>query len=260
MRYTVSEISAKSPDMSAEEFAAFKADIAAQGQLVPIVLRGDEVVDGRKRLRACEELGLEPKVINVAPEQNAEMLSRSLNALRTHYTPSQRAMFAASMATRPRGGASGRWNSQLPVPSVADAAEGMGVNSGTVMKAKKIIREAAPEVAEAVKAGRLTLHAAKQITDKVPVKDQAKATERVIEASAGKRRQTPASVIVGAPVRRRHAPQADRLFANCISMIRTALEQMEPRAADVAAKADTGAALRDLRSVLSRIITKVEVA
>jgi ParB-like chromosome segregation protein Spo0J len=53
-------LSEKYPLMDAEEFAAFKADLAAHGLKNPIWLFGGQVLDGRNRLRACLELGIDP--------------------------------------------------------------------------------------------------------------------------------------------------------------------------------------------------------
>jgi hypothetical protein len=53
-------LSEKYPLMDAEEFAAFKADLAAHGLKNPIWLFEGRVLDGRNRLRACLELGIEP--------------------------------------------------------------------------------------------------------------------------------------------------------------------------------------------------------
>src|SRR5947209_18155890 len=48
------------PPLPDEQYAALKADIAAQGVLVPVVLDAatGELVDGHHRVRACKELGL----------------------------------------------------------------------------------------------------------------------------------------------------------------------------------------------------------
>jgi transposase-like protein len=53
-------LSEKYPLMDVEEFAAFKADLAAHGLKNPIWLFEGRVLDGRNRLRACLELGIEP--------------------------------------------------------------------------------------------------------------------------------------------------------------------------------------------------------
>ena len=98
MNLRISPISEASPDMDDAQFNELVEDIRARGQLVAIWVSADgEVIDGRKRLRACELLNIEAKTVNVSDGDGAD-LARSLNILRTHYTASQRAMFAAEMA------------------------------------------------------------------------------------------------------------------------------------------------------------------
>ena len=193
---SISPVSAKSPDMSDAEFARLVESIRENGQLVPIWVSGDEIIDGRKRFAACQRLGIEPKVVNLDPSQDAEQVSLALNILRTHYTPSQRAMFAAGRATATRSDASKRRgifqtkNSLEERPaSIGEAAAEAGINRSSVIVAKRIARAAAPEVVDAVKAGKLTLHAAEQITKRVPAEAQAEAVATVLanEYNKGKR-------------------------------------------------------------------------
>jgi hypothetical protein len=49
------------PLYTIEQYAALKASIATDGQLVPIVLYKGRILDGRHRYRACLDLGIEPK-------------------------------------------------------------------------------------------------------------------------------------------------------------------------------------------------------
>ncbi len=72
----------KYPPMEADEFAAFKADLAEHGQKNPIWLFEGKVLDGRNRLRACTELGLEPVFAEFAgnePEAAAFVDSQNLH-------------------------------------------------------------------------------------------------------------------------------------------------------------------------------------
>lgn len=47
------------PVMDDAAFAALVADIAAHGQREPILIHDGQVIDGRHRLRACEQIGIE---------------------------------------------------------------------------------------------------------------------------------------------------------------------------------------------------------
>lgn len=269
---TVSAISRRSPDMSAAEFDRFVEDIRTNGQLVPIWVRGDEVIDGRKRLAACERLGIEPRTVNVDPSQDAERISTALNVLRTHYTPSQRAMFAAERVTASKAdGARIRYGSIIPKnrddrPLVSErmAATEAGVDKSAISVAKRLTRTAAPEVVNKVKEGKLTLHAASQIAQ-LPKPDQPAAVEKVIAASKGKARHTPTATVLnnGQDVRKdRSNPRAP------VEQFMRALDGMETytdiisQTAD-AARADVRAVafidrLRTLRTELSRAISRLE--
>ena len=208
--YRISSVSAASPDMDEAESRQLVEDIRENGQLVPIVKIGNEVVDGRKRLRACEELGIEPKVIDLSG-QDPEQLSYSLNILRTHYTTGQRAMFAArraNLAPRQKKSDLAIARSEKPVTQ-AEAAGEAAVHISDVAAAKRIRREAAPEVVAAVEAGRLTLHSAKKIVASLPLTEQPAAVESVVRAARGKKRQTPVSALAklaGTPKRTNASP------------------------------------------------------
>ena len=83
------------PRMPADQYKAFKADIATRGLLAPLeITREGVVLDGRERLQAASELGLEQLPVQVVePEDEVEHIL--LCALhRKHLTPSQRAALA----------------------------------------------------------------------------------------------------------------------------------------------------------------------
>lgn len=195
MTYIVSEIAAASPDMAAAEFKALVEDIRKHGQLVPIWKSRNEIIDGRKRLRACEILGITPKFVNLSPDQSQADLAYSLNILRTHWTRSQRAMFAARRANYPKGKASAVMLRSQHLVTDEEAASEADVDRGTVIEAKRVRRDGAPEVVAAVEAGHLTLHSAREIVATVPLEEQPDAVAKVIKASRGRRRQTSIKVL-----------------------------------------------------------------
>ena len=82
------------PDLTDEEFAALKADIAARGVMVPVEL--DEtgaVLDGHHRVRACAELGITeyPRIIRpgMSEDEKREHVL-ALNLDRRHLSREQR--------------------------------------------------------------------------------------------------------------------------------------------------------------------------
>lgn len=169
------DVCSLSPEMNDEEFVAFKEDIRLRGQQVPIVLDSSgRVIDGRKRLRACQELGIEPKTvtINIGPNESPADVARSLNLMRTHYTPAQRAIYAARLVQRPQGGQPKGGHDHLP-PTASDLARAVGVDRTTVLKARAILKKAHPEVVRAIEQGAITLRTAGQVV-KMPRAKQAK--------------------------------------------------------------------------------------
>ena len=168
------------PMMSDEEFAELKRDIESNGQLMPIWVHEDKIVDGRNRYKACVELGLQPhyQVVPGFPDLPALVtFVVSLNEKRRHLNSGQKAFVALEVEwllaedAKKRQGARTDLdptlrNSFLNVPpddraSASKAAELTGTNKHYVTDAKRIEREA-PELKQAVMSGKKTLPQAKR--------------------------------------------------------------------------------------------------
>lgn len=152
------------PPMSKVEFSKLKDSISRDGVLVPIVMLGDEILDGRHRWQACKELGIEP-VIEPYNGDNPFNYAVSLNATRRHLNQSQRAMLATNIATLKKGelGNGRKVEGQICPPTINEAAQTLSVST-TAIKTAKNIKENAPEtVIKAVESGALTLNAAAKI-------------------------------------------------------------------------------------------------
>jgi ParB/Sulfiredoxin domain len=82
------------------EYEALKADIAKHGVLVPIEYANTgEVVDGRNRLRACEELGIGNPPANIreyASEAERKLVGIVLNTYRRQLAPKKRNDYLAA--------------------------------------------------------------------------------------------------------------------------------------------------------------------
>jgi len=77
------------PELPESEFADLKADIAARGLREAILRKEGLIIDGRHKLKACEQLSIEPFFQEYAGSDiTAEILSR--NILRRHLTATQR--------------------------------------------------------------------------------------------------------------------------------------------------------------------------
>jgi hypothetical protein len=107
------------PDMDPEEFTILKLDIRDNGLKVPILLWRGQLIDGRHRLRACRELGIEPSFETVeCSEGDLPSLVWSLNRVRRQLSHSQRAMIANiismySVPHRPKASAGAGISAQL---------------------------------------------------------------------------------------------------------------------------------------------------
>lgn len=94
------------PDLTDDEFAALRDDIAARGVMVPIELdEAGNILDGHHRLRACYDLGITDFPTIIRPgmtEQEKRHHVRALNLDRRHLTQEQkRAVIADILRDEP---------------------------------------------------------------------------------------------------------------------------------------------------------------
>ena len=89
--YEVHEITEIFPEMGEEDFSVLLEDMRENGQQVPITTQDGKVIDGKHRLRACEELGVEP-VFQEYEGDDPLGYTISVNLARRHLTSSQKAM------------------------------------------------------------------------------------------------------------------------------------------------------------------------
>ena len=262
----ISEVSARSPDMDPASFAVMVNSIRTNGQLAPIVLSGADIIDGRKRYAACQQLGIEPKTVDIDPSQDPESVAIALNVVRTHYTASQRAMFAAGRANATKGDrrSDRDIHKNMDVKTVGQVADEVGVHRTYVDTAKKILRRAAPEVVAAVKSGDLTLHAAEQITMTVPVEEQPAVVQKVVTASFGNRRSSPTASVLGKDTGigrfRRPLPPVG-VIENLVDRFEDQIELMEQqidRATADVRYAEFITRLRDVRRRISAALAAME--
>lgn len=94
------------PALSAEDYEALKADIAARGVLIPVEYdESGNVLDGHHRLRACAELGIKkwPKIVRKGlSESECRLHARQLNLARRQLSTAQkRELIAAQIQETP---------------------------------------------------------------------------------------------------------------------------------------------------------------
>lgn len=176
------------PAMADAEFEAFRQDIKANGLRVPITLFEGKVLDGRHRLRACEESGVNPRFVEFSgTEEEAARLVGSLNMQRRNLTKGQLGFAAGKLkewfAVRAKERAlqnlkRGRSSEWANLPTREDegrardqAAAAFGVSGRTVDDAVAVAKSAAPEVVAMVERGNMAIHEA-LVLSKLPEKRQ----------------------------------------------------------------------------------------
>ena len=97
MSYDVHPLADALPALRTKEYQELRADIQTHGLLEPITLFEGKVLDGRNRLRACEEAGIEPQFVQYTGTNPAAFVL-SKNVTRRHLTASQKAMAVVKMS------------------------------------------------------------------------------------------------------------------------------------------------------------------
>lgn len=172
------------PEMSTAEYAELREDIRAYGQRDAITLHPDgSVLDGRHRLRACEELGIPPRVEtwDGTPGEEAEWV-RSKNLTRRHLDTSQRSLIAARwrivdarVRAEARRGARTDLGAEVDGAgkSSEEAGERFGVSARSVDSAARVLEHGGAELVAAVEGGELPVSAAAELT-RLPAEERAR--------------------------------------------------------------------------------------
>lgn len=174
-QYEVHPVAELFPLMSEDEYQGLKEDINENGQREDIVVWKGQLIDGRNRLRACNELGRNPSIAELDDELDPLKYVISHNLHRRHLTTSQRAMVAASIANLKNGevGNGRKVATQICVPTVEDAAKLMNTSKRSVTNAKSVKDRGSPGLADMVRDGKVSVDAASKVAKK-PKAEQAK--------------------------------------------------------------------------------------
>lgn len=178
------------PRMSDEDFIALMDDIEAYGVREPAWTWNKQVIDGRHRVLACEELGIKcPTREYEGTEAELVPFVLSLNLRRRHLDASQRAMIAASLGTIPIG----ETGDSPPIGGLTteQSAELMNVGQRTVERAKKVIEHGVPELKAAVERGDVSVAAAAEVAE-LPKREQRRLVkEGAVKEAAAQKREKP---------------------------------------------------------------------
>lgn len=192
------------PLMLDEDLAELAADIRVHGLLEPIVLLDGQVLDGRHRLRACAQAGVEPRFVEWSGTGDPADWVISVNLKRRHLDTSQRSMVAARTLDYHRAKAKERQQASggdrksvlanLPEPiqpravehitARDDAARSVNVSPRTVEHAAKVIEDGVPELVAAVDRGVLAVSAASEATQ-LEADEQRRLVDLVVAGASG---------------------------------------------------------------------------
>lgn len=163
------------PWMDDASAAELREDIRKNGVLEPIVFLDGAILDGRNRYMAARELGIEyPRVEYEGDDPFGYVIAKNLH--RRHLTESQRSIVASRLATKPRGS-----NQHVGIPTSTltqtQAAEQLKVSRDSVIAARKVTDEGAPELVAAVERGEVSVNAAAGVAT-LPKDEQAELVGR----------------------------------------------------------------------------------
>jgi ParB-like chromosome segregation protein Spo0J len=163
------------PMMDPDSFQRLKADIKENGQEKCITFFDGQLLDGRNRMKACEELGIEPSIEEIEDGGDGKFdpfrWVLSVNLHRRHLTESQRAMVAAKLATLKRGANQhSKEDAQICAPSMEQAADMLSVGKRSVTNAKQVLESGSKEMIEAVEQGNLAVSFAANVVAEEPDK------------------------------------------------------------------------------------------
>jgi hypothetical protein len=184
------------PLMSDEEFAGLKDDIDTNGVREPMTMWQSKLIDGRNRLAACVELGIdwEGHLQELDTDTDPVAWAISHNLHRRHLSTSQRAMVAARIRDiydeqakerkketegRPKNGENKPVEILPPVSKARDAAgSAVNVSGKLVDAATTVLEQGSKELIAKVDSGEVTVSKAAKIAKTVDKKQQVKAAEK----------------------------------------------------------------------------------
>lgn len=147
--------------MSETQFNLLKADIQANGQREHIIVWHGLLVDGRNRLRACEELGIEPEIGELLEETDPVQYALSQNLHRRHLTTAQRSIVAAKLATLKNGQHEEAASNEAA--SQDTAAKLLNVSRASLQRAKHVLENGSTQLASAVESGDVPVSLAEKL-------------------------------------------------------------------------------------------------
>ncbi len=141
------------PLMSPQEFEKLKDSIAENGLREYLTLYQGELLDGRNRLRACNELGIEPSCEELLDEIDPWAYALDKKLRHTQLNVPQRSMSAARLPEAPEGRPSKNVE-KFPGYTLDDASRLFGVSTKSIQQARRILKEGCTELIALCNAGK----------------------------------------------------------------------------------------------------------
>lgn len=193
------------PMLAEDQRAAFRESLQLRGQNHPVVFCQGMLLDGRNRSRELILLRRPiSTVIFTGTNRDAFELVDDENYRRRHLTESQRADYAARVATLPLGANQHSKPASIEAPSLpldgpapqideppkpmlsqTEAAERYGISRSSVQRATIYQTQGIPELSQEVQAGNLKVSVAAEIAA-APVEDQKAILDALPRDDAGK--------------------------------------------------------------------------
>lgn len=154
-------------ELQGDEFEQLKASIEKIGVQEPVRLYDGQIIDGWNRYRACTELGVDCPAFDLEPEVDPRDFAASTH-MRRNLSASERAILIVEIYDwvplganqhRKEGGSTG-----LPSLSIEELATKSGTSAMTIKRAKRVM-STSPELADAVKSGKMSVRGAVKSID-----------------------------------------------------------------------------------------------
>lgn len=182
--YEIHPIAKCYPKITGKEYTELKNSIRAQGLLNPIVLYEGQILDGANRYRACLDEEVTPTFKPLPEGLDPYLYVISQNETRRHLSTSQRSLIGARI-TKLRAGGDRRSEEfkaskdGLDGLSTDKIAKTLKVSTKSIERARRVQREAVPEVVEAAEQEDINLSQAERIAT-LP-KEQQKPTLDIVK-------------------------------------------------------------------------------
>lgn len=142
MKYKFHKLCNAFPEMGEEEFNELCLSIEISGQREPIVLFGNEILDGKHRYKACDKLGIRPTFRHFDIRKDGMSLVQFVwdrNQTRRNMTPSERAAVAVTLELeRAKDDEEGKVGRMSTLETLSRRA---GVSRRTMSRAKRLAQQ-----------------------------------------------------------------------------------------------------------------------